>query len=252
MAITANGQWEIAGLLLGQGTHYPISKVTGLGVPGTKTATLDLPTADGGVAGPEWLTTREVQIELGVDGDPDTSAYDALFAVLSAAWTPGADPTLVRWQRFGRVKRLLARPGGLVEEWDDDFHLGAAKCIGRLVCADPTIYSDAATVATGSGSMSTTNAGNRGVWPIITVSGPSASVVLRNDSDGGRQVALDNLNGDAVVDFGRRTVTVGGANAYPSVRPGSAWWRVQPGSNSLSLTGASSFTVTFRAGWLSG
>lgn len=250
--ITTDGQWDVGGLLLGPGTVYPIAGVIGLGVPETKTADVDFPTGDGGYSGPEWMMARDVQLVLGVDGDPDTSGYDNALALLAAAWAPGAALTTVRYRRFGQIRRFSARPRGLVIAWDDDFHLGAVKATGRLVAPDPVIYADTATTASGTGTVAVTNTGNRGVWPVLTVTGPSGTVTLRNDSDGGRQVVLAGLTGDAVVDFAARTVTVAGASQYQAVQPGSGWWRVQPGANSLVLSGASSVGVSFRAGRVSG
>lgn len=250
--LTTNGQWEVGGLMLGTGTKYPIAGVIGLGVPESKVAEIDLPTGDGNYAGPEWLAPRDIGLAIGIDSDPDSAAYDNLIAALSAVWAPAADPVVVRWRRFGRNRRVTARPRGLVLEWDDNFHFGAAQVAARLLAPDPIVYGDDLITATGTGAVSASNTGNRAVWPSITITGPGPSVTLKNNSDGGRQLVLDGLSGDTTVDFQTKTITTGATNAIGALVAGSAWWRVQPGSNSLSLTGAASFTVTFRAGWLSG
>lgn len=251
MPPTVNGQWEVAGLLIGQGTAYPIDQVSGLGSPAVRSAELQLSDRDGGWAGVDRLETREIVLAVGVDGTPDTSAYGALFDALMAAWAPRSDDITVTWQRFGRRRRVLARPRGLVVDWNEDFHLGAAKVAGRFICQDPIIYDDNETTVTGTGTVVVTNGGNYPTWATVTITGPTAAVTLRNTTDQNRAISLTELPGTTTVDLKRKTVTSGGSDVFHKVSPGTTWWRVLPGANSLQLTGATSFTVTFRSGWIS-
>lgn len=251
-APTINGQWEIAGLLIGQGTLYPIDEVQGLGMPEVRAAEIQFVDRDGGHSTRERLASREIVLAIGVDGDPDTAGYATLIDNLASALRPSDSDVLARWRRFGRTRRVTARPRGLVLPWDDPFHLGAARVACRLICLDPVIYEEAETVVAGTGAQTATNNGNYAVYPVVTITGPSAGVTLRNNSDGGKQIVLVDLSGTTTVDFKTLTVTVGGAARPQAVQPGSLWWRLLPGSNSLQLDGAGSFSVAFRSGWVTG
>lgn len=252
MAVTANGDWEIDGLRVGRGTRYPVEAVQGLGVPEAKSTDLDRGTDDGGYSGTDFLAPREVVLGLGIDGDPDSAAYGALVDGLGQVFAPRAADVVVSYFRFGRARRFYARPRGLVLPWDDDFHLGAAKAVARLVANDPVVYADAETQVTSGGTFNVTNQGNYKTWPLLTVNGPGGVVTLVNNTDGGSTIRLDGLGGTASVDPRRKTVTVGGSDAYGTVQPRPDWWHLVPGVNSITVTGATSLTVTFRHGWNSG
>lgn len=254
MPVTENGHWEIDGVLFGPGTPYGTVAIQGLGVPDSKVLDSDLASEDGGVAGPDYLSPREVIFQWDVDLEPDDPSADAIIEAMGGAFRPRnnrADTVVASFRRFGRNRRLYGRPRGLVLPWDDDFFMGAGRCSARFYCHDPVVYDDDLTEVAGSGTFPVVNAGNYQVWPVIVVTGPGATVTLTNNATAD-SVVLAGLTGNATVDFKARSVTVGTTDEYGSVEPGPAWWKLQPGVNSITATGATSVTVQYRSGWVNG
>ncbi|MFM9596227.1 phage distal tail protein [Streptomyces scabiei] len=115
--ITQEWQVDFAGVLMGPGTPYPISEITGLGTPEVRSQDVDLPTDDGSFPGVDYYNARTVTIEAGIrtPGDPRAAA-DALAALDQAAADPtarktaGALQTLrLRWPGRESTKRLYGR-----------------------------------------------------------------------------------------------------------------------------------------------
>lgn len=120
--LTQDWQIELAGLLLGPGTPYVISDVTGLGAPELRTQDVDNPVDDGSFPGVDYYGRRVVRIEAAIrtPGDP-AAAADALArlheaaAVNSVRKVAGALSVLrLRWpgrdarRLYGRVRRADA------------------------------------------------------------------------------------------------------------------------------------------------
>jgi len=253
MAVTENGHWEIGGVLFGPGTPYGTVTVQGLGVPDSKTLDSDPAYGDGGLAGPDFLSVRELVFQWDVDLDPDDPDSDEIVQAMTGVFRPRnarEDVVVASYRRWGRNRRFLGRPRGLILPWDADFFIGAGRASGRFVCHDPVSYDDDASDVTDSGTFDVENAGNYPVWPTVVVTGPGTTVVLTNEETG-EDVTLVDLPGDATVDFKARSVIVGGTDEYGTVQPSPQWWQLQPGVNSLTMTGASSFSVQYRSGWAS-
>jgi hypothetical protein len=142
-----NGQWVInhpaITLVIGAGTPYPVARVQGMGQPDVKDQDLDLPVNQGGRAfwaGTDRFAAREIVLEIGIDGEPDSAAYGTLVNDLRTAWSPVSADVRYDFMRWGQLFYVMGRPRGLVLEWDDAFHLGAARALGRIICADPEIH----------------------------------------------------------------------------------------------------------------
>lgn len=241
-----NGQWELDGLLMGPGTLLPVSAVNGLGVPDPKVHDRDAVIDDGFLAGDERMGSREVVMEIGVDGDIDQAAYGTLLDSLGAAFVPRSTDVVLRYQRFNRIRRMYVRPRGLVLPWDDDFILGAAKATGRLLLPDPVVYDDeVTTVALPVGTTVVTNAGNWAVWPTITTT--SGAAITITNSTTGLHITLGARSGSTVIDFKRRTAIAGVTDVYSAVGVNPQWWKLQPGNNSIAVTAAAS--ISYRHGY---
>lgn len=251
MALDRNGQYEIDGLLMGIGTVYVVEEVHGLGgIPELKVPEdADLPLDDGGYAGTDRLGEREIIMAVGLDGVPEHSSYDDLIEALGLVMRPRAADVTFRYQRFGRIRRLLVRPRGFILPWDEDFFMGAGRSALRLIAKDPLSYSDSlASTGPSSGAFNVTNAGNHPVWPTVTTAA-GGDVTLTNTTTG-EAVVIEGLSGAAVIDFKRRTVEVAGVDEYGAVQAAPEWWRLQPGLNALDFT--ASGTITHRDGWTTG
>lgn len=115
--ITQAWQIDFAGVLMGPGTPYPISEISGLGTPEVRAQDVELPTEDGSFPGVDYYSSRNVTIEAGIrtPGDPQAAA-DALAVLDQAAADPamrktaGALQTLrLRWPGRENTKRLYGR-----------------------------------------------------------------------------------------------------------------------------------------------
>lgn len=255
MALDRNGQYEVDGLLMGLGTPYVVETVVGLGgIPEVKHVDRDLGDTDGGYAGSDYLAPREVVMAVGLDGEPETEAYDDLIAALGQVFRPrrvSEGSVVFRWQRFGRIRRLTARPRGLILPWDEDFFMGAGRAAVRLIAHDPVVYSDTVeTEGPSTGAVAVTNLGNYPVWPVITTAA-GGDISLTNTTTG-EAVVFTGLPSATVIDFKARTAetTVGDVDVYSTVNAAPAWWQVQPGLNDLEFSADA--TIEFRHGWTTG
>ena len=108
-------------------------------------------------------------------------------------------------------------------------------------------------------SFYVTNEGDVTSWPVVTVTGPTVDMELRNDTTG----ALWHLTGTVaagatlVVDTrpGHKTVDIDGVNRFGWLTPESSLWGLAPGENEVvvagtSTTTATSVTVAWRQAWL--
>jgi len=250
VALDRDGQYEVGGLLMGPTTGYVVDTVLGLGgIPEIRTVDRPKSHDHGGWAGTDLLEPREIVMAVGLDGELDASAYETLITNLGAVMRPRSDEMAFRYKRFGRIRRLGARPRGFILPWDDDFYLGAGRAALRFQCPDPVIYSDE-TDETGpsSGTFPVTNDGNFPIWPVVETAAGGDITLTNATTD--ETVELLDLSGAAVIDFAARTVFVGTSDEYAAVQPSPDWWKVQPGLNSLTFS--ASATITFRHGWATG
>jgi hypothetical protein len=114
----------------------------------------------------------------------------------------------------------------------------------------PVIY-------TGGGSPTTvTNSGSTNVYPTVTLTGIMNNPVLTNQTTNLAFSLTNLITGSAdtvVIDMRQRTVLLNGSNIFGDVGPLAAWWYLQPGSNSITLTTPNSGdTVTGTVSWRSG
>lgn len=253
MAVTENGQWELDGLLVGRRTRYPVDGVTGLGVPDMRTQDTPMAGIDGGYAGEDLLEPREVELTIGIDGDDGTSdGYGTLISTLAAKLRPRSSDMVATFRRNGATRRLYCRPRGVELPWDDDYHTGVAQARVRLYSADPRVYAETQSSQALSGNGTITTLGNMATYPILTITSPGSVVIMTNLADNANTLILDGAAGTVTVDFQNRTVGFGTLSYYSTVRPGSRWWSLQPGANSLQLSGAASFGFVWRDAYLTG
>lgn len=169
---------------------------------------------------------------------------DKLFRAFNAM---AADGTIVWTETGGSARQINFRREQPPRGPDADAHVLLSG-----ICADPRIYSVAALP---SGSP-ITNAGNVGSPPTFTLTPTGGNVVITNTTTSQAltlQVGAGFLStGSAVtVNFGAKTVTQGGTSKYQAVTfPSSVWWEIIPGSNSYTVSNASSVSISVRSAWL--
>lgn len=249
---TRDHQWVLdvdgVDLVIGAGSKYRVASTIGLfGAPAVKAQDEALHGFDGAWAGVDRLETREIGIEIGIEGDydADPETYDARLQELGEALAPRAASIAFEYQILGRVRRFYGRPRGFAIIGDDAFHMGAALAVARIICPDPLIYdADVTTSASISGSGSVMNGGNYPVWPEIVATPSGSSMTITNETDDELQMTLSGLSAGQsyVLNTRNRTITRAGVDEYDVLGFPPNWVRLLAGSNSITVTGG---TVVF-------
>lgn len=255
-----DGQIDLGGVLIGKGTTVNIIEMTGLGRPPVRDNDVDQPSMDGSWAGPDYWTSRQVQIDAAIRTPGDREACEAMLAILLQAY---ADPAVrlsggagipLRIKRPGRpVKRLTGRVRKVDPEYAKVIY-GYMPVDIEYVAHDPVWYADEESTTeiplgwlTGGGFRApvvapifvqdgaiaadrpgwVTNTGTTDAWPVIRITGPCATVTVIH-ADSGRQLSFPTLDLDAgqwiEIDTrpGYRTVTrENGGNASTLMSPSS-------------------------------
>jgi hypothetical protein len=244
-----------------------LEDVTGWDSPTIRTNVEDLPESDGAVASDAWLGQRPWTMKGKVAASSAAGrnaavvsmqqALRALRGDLVAKSQPCGLPAMQASARIADFKLS----GGYVKDF-----------IISLISPDPRAYSQALNtqqatgiasipgaafnwafdVNFGGGSGATvninaSNAGNIEAPAVFRVWGPITGIQVKNGTSGD-SIYVDNVTliaGEYIdIDTGARTVTKNdGTNLYNRVRfPGSVWWRMKPGSNSIQLWATSGTT----------
>ena len=218
-------QYELGGVLMGAGTPIQVIETTGLGRAQVRDNDADQPSADGVFAGPDYYTSRQVQVDAAVriPGDP-AACHDVVDALQAQADDPavrlaGGVTMPLRMKRPGRpVKVLNGRLRKVDPEYAQVIH-GYVPLDIEFVATDPTFYADADSVTeiplgwlTGGGFAApvvapiyvqsgtvaadrpgwATNNGTGHAWPIIRITGPVATVTVTH-AETGRQLSFPTL-----------------------------------------------------------
>ena len=105
-----------------------------------------------------------------------------------------------------------------------------------------------------------TNLGTAPAAPLLTVSGPIANPIIRNET-AGRQIAttgLELLEGEhAQIDLANRRLLIGGVTERADLIDSrtTQWWELLPGENLLRMSGfgfangSTTLTVSYRHAW---
>ena len=270
-------QWEVDGLMLGDGTDLIVTGTDGLEGDATIAGDVTDRAADGVVAGPQRLRDRLVTLTIGLR--PGTVAdIEAALDDLRAKLAPQADRTgtrLLRWRHRGVTKRLhylpsagssLSVPGGWQELVAD--HVTATA---RLWCPDPVAYADTPTataVSGSSGSPDVVSLANDGTltaisagaftWALTAGSGCSGLFVELVDHPGERWHLVEAVtSGDVVAVDERRVTTNDGVRRNATVKgpagcPVATWPALRPGANDVRVgctAGSFTGTLTHRSTW---
>lgn len=250
MPITADWQAELRGLTVGSGTDYQFTgPIDGLGIPKVRSGDSELPRRHGDYGGYDVLARRVLAFPLGIVGDSLADTYQKLQA-LKAAWKPsiadlgldirlaGQPATVLRY--YGRPRGIDADLTRLRNSWAD--------LLLTFEALDPLGYgAEVTTTITGSGPV--TNAGDADTDRVIlTINGNGGTPRVENSTTGGHIAFARALAGGSAytVDLRARTVLLGATARYEDVSPGSNWFVLASGANTIVVTGAADVDVTFR------
>jgi hypothetical protein len=269
--ITTDTQVELRGLLLGDGTDYPITgPIEGLGNLDLRSVDLDRPLDHGAFAGRQFYGKRSLRIPYAILGDDPDDAM-AKLEVLGAACRV-VIPTLDEADVIGIVFRIggrrltaFGKPG---RNAVDVLHLPKGSTIRGIlefVATDPRLYGDEelANASPGAvtgglelphgfphgfgsatpGTAQVTNDGNFPTYPVATVTvGPGGinTFTLEKVSTGETMtMTLALSEGDVVeLDFGERSAVLNGTASRSNFidRPGSTWFGLDPGTTAINFT----------------
>lgn len=277
-------QWDLAGLLMGDGTPYDVqSPVDGLESAATHEHNATDRGGDGVSVNRVRMRDRLVEFtivmtsaSLSTEDLEELEGWkDALRAAVSRM-ADGVTPRLLRWRHSGPTKRVEFRPasGNPLEMGGTIEHLvyGQATAVVRLHVSDPYIYSDelhtqafsassgapATHTIVNAGTLATTAQGSAtlGTWNLSVVAGGSgaSNVYLKHADYPGETWLLAETfpaSGTASVGYDRVTLR-GGVRRSGGVKgangsPVAGWPVLRPGDNDLEMGCASgSFSATFR------
>ncbi|WP_405908751.1 phage tail family protein [Streptomyces sp. NBC_00828] len=276
--ITQEWQVDFAGVLMGPGTPYPISEITGLGTPEVRAQDVELPTEDGSFPGVDYYSPRMVTIEAGIrtPGDPQAAA-DALAALDQAAADPavrktaGALQTLrLLWPGRDSTKRLYGRVRRVEAVSMAQAVYGWIPVNLEFAATDPRWHGEpeqqvtlplsftggsgfkaplTAPITTGVADPTerrgwVTNTGDLPAWPSLKIKGPVVNPRIWI-TETGRVLDLSLALGDTdtlQVDTrpGTRWVLRNGANAAYALSAASRLdlFQIPPGTSEVRWTGA--------------
>jgi hypothetical protein len=258
--VLASFQVLYNGLLMGPGTRYRINLVDGLrSLPPIRSTDSDRLDDPGSFSGHDTPGPRTLTFTLTVQG---TSAadFEAALTALEAALVPRRQGTLALQFKLPAKgpRQAGARVRRLNNPTDPTYILARCKVDVEFFCPDPRIYDDVltTTVIPIGGATVLTNIGNFESRPVVTVIPSAAAVGIANANDGSALVLLANAFGaipnPTVIDLLARSVVDGntGANRFDMVAPTSTWPVLVPGTNAISVAGAST-SWAWRSAWIS-
>lgn len=203
---------------------------------------------DGGVHGSFYYGRRPFTLDIVVVPSSTTALSHARLDKLYRATNAMRSDGTIVWTETGGVAKVInfrrQQPiRGPSQE---------RRCLFAGVAADARIYSNVAL----TGSSPTVNAGNIGSLPTFTLTPTGGNVVITNTTTSEALTLTVGAGGVATgsavtVNFLTKTVVQGGTGKYYAVTfPSSTWWEIIPGSNSWTVTNASSVSISVRSAWL--
>ena len=279
-------QMSFRGLVMGDGTSYIPSSVTGLqDTPGVRIADADRARMHGQFAGSDYATGRAVDVSYQIDGVVDPVAGDVL-APFSAAHVVGEAESELRARIPGLAGGIevvvFARCRRLALPVDNRYGSGAPLAEVQYWATDPRIYAADETVVVigmadvsgaglvfpatfpltfgGATSGGIGEADNIGEFPApwtASIAGPIVNPRIENITTGQTISFVGSLDVGETLDLASldRSVLLNGgpASRYSWLASGSQWFDLAAGPNALRLAGTSGsgvLTLSFRSAWI--
>lgn len=255
ITVTLNGS-VIGGC--GQDYILPESNVLGLGIPDVKPLDLDVPIQHGAAAARDYLTTRTLGIPILIYRKDDPSAAMAAARSLKTSWQPTKnsyeDVLTIESASIGPsndIMTFFGRPRGGLDLDFEFHHKGLIRGYGSFLCLDPLGYGDE---ENDSGTnLSILNSGDATTDRIeIVLTGNGGTPTITNANDDNRAIKFGTFLANGAtrqIDVRSKTVMNGSTDAYSNLSPTNQWFDLVPGTNSITVTGASSIDITWRSAW---
>jgi hypothetical protein len=208
--VSRNGDIEWGGLLIGAGSGYAVSGITGwYGAPGARRISTDRPGRHGALPGELRATERIIEAEIRIRQGPGfAAARNALAGVLAWGENPVEQPLVI--QLDGAASMVNARVINFDLPTPAAYGVGYGPASIQWAASDPRRYSLALQQSSAGlpeasssglafplafpldfgagqagGTFALTNNGNTDAWPIFEVTGPITGPVI-TDTDSGR------------------------------------------------------------------
>ena len=279
-------QWD-DGLIFGAGTDIQIVKEEGLrSIPPVRSADVNKPRMDGSFAGFNFLGERIAVLTLAVTVTKN-APFEDVVASIANTFQPTFDPNALTTLKFlypgwetprqvsGRVTNA-----GFPTDLNYSFHRIDALPI-EITCPDPIIYDSVENIVsqtlprvvsggtfpvtfpmsfgpTSGGALLCNNKGNYKTMPKFTIKGPVTNPTVTLQSTGEYFTLNTTLSASdqIVIDMAAGTIVLNGTTTrYGVVAPGSTWFSLKPGANSVRVSSTDSayvdalFTVNYRSAW---
>lgn len=278
MSLDTRGSFN--GLNFGAGTSFGVFQREGLeDLPAIRSSDEDRPQEHGQFAGVDYVGPRQVILGLRAVAR-DLATFDNLKQQLQAAFQVSASEIPLYFDNSTRMVKARCRRRQIPLELGKK--LMAADVLVEFLATDPRIYDAIVTQASiglptntggmtfpasfplafgsvGTGGLLTlVNSGTFPTRPVLTIQGPIDNPVVENVTAGrllsfGISLAsTDSL----IVDLDARSVLLNGtASRRSSLRTGSSWWELAPGSSTIrfranTYQAGAVLTVSYRSAWL--
>lgn len=239
-------------LTIGDGTDYTVRSVQGLGLPESRGYRGERGDLHGDVAGKDVLQGRQLFMAVVVTGTSPSDTWSN-FQALLAAWKPTGttdaylDIALPGVGTYGR--RFYGRPGNVRD--DGLVHLGVnfINCLLTFQALDPLGYGEEESSGAESGTFAVVNDGTAATDRVtLTLVAAGGIPTIKNAADENKTIKFGSaITGTYTIDLRSKTVLDGSsADDYASLSPVNQWFTLQPGSNSITLTNATSVDVAWE------
>ena len=247
MIITYNGITMGNNVADGNGAYWYVEEMDGWDAAPIRQAADSRTGAHGGFTGVGWYAPRSVVLK----GTARASSESIFWASWNALLAK-------HYESLQTTKLLTVVEGSTTKRLNVQIADGARMKINPsmlmtfeipMIAPDPFKYNNTATGPTSLGAT-VSNAGNAPTYGIITFSSSGTNVTVGNTTTG-ELVTLSSVASGDVLHFADKTFkSSGGVNKYNNVVLGSTtWWLINPGNNTLTISGASG-TITYRDAWL--
>lgn len=246
------------------GTYSMVTDVKGLGLPSPRSSIFERANRHGAVDHTRYHQGRILSIEGVVWGDDSVSPWDTFDELKEHFALSSLPEKILTFRLKGRVDEMLAKVK-IASPIDDSMAPGHIRWAVTLFSADPRIYgavlrssqyNPAGSVSNGGVAMPldfplqfsntglsgflVVNGGQFASPPILKIHGPVSNPIVYNISTGQsiQIVASLGASDEVVIDVVNRTVLLNGSSRPDIFSASSSWWELQPGTNSLQLSGS--------------
>jgi len=248
---------KLRGVSFGAGSSWEIDEtgIAGLGAPAPTENDVDRGDRDGTIGGLEVLPRRVLTIPL-VGSFASPGAAWAAFATLKAAWRKSSGEEALDLRLPGMTSdglRYYGRPRGLLEDLAA-LKSSTIRTLATFHALDPLAYGPEVVAGPGT-TVVVANPGAEDTDRVtLKVIGDGGTPTITNADDGGGSIVFSSSvanTDERRIDLRAHTVTdETGTDRYSEVLSASTWFVLRPGTNTLTVTGATSAEVTFRPAYL--